>query len=69
MKKSSILVAHPWMGRGGSEATAMWTLAALQDDYEVTFVTAAPLEFPDWTSLNAAYGTRVDPEDGDFARL
>jgi glycosyltransferase involved in cell wall biosynthesis len=62
MKKSSILVAHPWMGRGGSEATAMWTLAALQDDYGVTFVTAAPLEFPDWTSLNAAYGTRVDPE-------
>lgn len=62
MKRGSILVAHPWMGRGGSEATAMWTLAALQDDYEVTFVTAAPLEAADWTSLNAAYGTRVHPE-------
>lgn len=62
MKKASILVAHPWMGRGGSEATAMWTLAALQDDCEVTFVTAAPLETSDWSSLNAAYGTRVDPE-------
>lgn len=62
MKKASILVAHPWMGRGGSEATAMWTLTALQDDYEVTFVTAAPLQPSDWTGLNAAYGTRVDPE-------
>lgn len=62
MKSASILVAHPWMGRGGYEATAMWTLAALQDDLEVTFVTAVPLQISDWASLNAAYGTRVDPE-------
>ncbi|MDF1737603.1 MAG: glycosyltransferase family 4 protein [Verrucomicrobiales bacterium] len=57
-QKRSILVSHPWMGRGGSEATAMWTLEALQDDYEVTFVTASPL---DWEELNGAYGSHVDP--------
>lgn len=53
-----ILVTHPWMGRGGSEATAMWILQALQEDFELTFVTASPL---DWEELNGAYGTSVDP--------
>lgn len=53
-----ILIAHPWMGRGGSEATAMWSLDALQDLARVTFTTSSPV---DWESLNAAYGTRVDP--------
>jgi len=53
------LVAHPWMGRGGSEATAMWVLQALQDSHEITFVTASDL---DWKSLNTAYGTLVDSE-------
>lgn len=63
MKK--LLVAHPWMGRGGSEATAMWTLMALQDDYDVTFVTASPV---DWDDLNAAYGTSVNPDRVRFLR-
>lgn len=54
-----ILIAHPWMGRGGSEATAMWSLDALQDLAKLTFTTSSPV---DWDSLNAAYGTRVDPE-------
>jgi len=59
MKPLSLLIAHPWMARGGSEATAMWTLEALQDDYEITFVTAATV---DWESLNRAYGTSVKPD-------
>ncbi|MEK7950770.1 glycosyltransferase [Luteolibacter soli] len=54
-----ILIAHPWMGRGGSEATAMWALHALQDRARVTFATASPV---DWADLNATYGTRVSPE-------
>lgn len=54
-----VLVTHPWMGRGGSEATAMWTLQALQDDFDLTFVTASEL---DWEELNGAYGSSVDPE-------
>lgn len=53
-----VLVAHPWMERGGSEATAMWVLTGLQDVCEVTFVTASPI---DWDELNEAYGSRVDP--------
>jgi len=57
MKRFSILVAHPWMGRGGSEATAMWTLHALQHDFEVTFVTANRVDFK---QLNLAYGCAVD---------
>jgi len=59
MKRLSLLIAHPWMARGGSEATAMWTLEALQDDYDITFVTAASV---DWDSLNRAYGTGVKPD-------
>jgi glycosyltransferase involved in cell wall biosynthesis len=59
----AILVAHPWMGRGGSEATAMGALDALQDLAKVTFTTASPV---DWDSLNAAYGTRVSPEKITF---
>ena len=57
-KRLSLLVAHPWMARGGSEATAVWTVNALQDEYDVTFVTAASV---DWESLNRAYGTAVEP--------
>lgn len=53
-----ILIAHPWMGRGGSEATAMWALDALQGLAKVSFTTSSPV---DWESLNATYGTRVDP--------
>lgn len=53
-----ILVAHPWMGRGGSEATAMWSLHALQDIAKITFTTASPV---DWDQLNETYGTSVSP--------
>lgn len=53
-----ILIAHPWMGRGGSEATAMWALHALQDRARVTFATASPVN---WDELNATYATRVSP--------
>lgn len=57
--RPSILVTHHWMGRGGSEATAMWTLRALQREFDVTFTTASPV---DWDELNAAYGSDVVPE-------
>ncbi len=57
-RQPQILIAHPWMGRGGSEATAMWALHALQDLGKITFTTASPV---DWERLNATYGTRVDP--------
>lgn len=53
-----ILIAHPWMGRGGSEATAMWALHCLQDRARLGFTTASPV---DWDTLNAIYGTSVSP--------
>lgn len=59
--KPRLLIAHPWMSRGGSEATAMWTLQALVEDHDLTFVTAAPLGAEDWDALNRTYGTSVDP--------
>lgn len=57
--RPSILVAHPWMGRGGSEATAMWTLHALQDRFPVAFTSASPVNFEE---LNAVYGTAVSAD-------
>lgn len=61
MKNSrrSIAIAHPGLKHGGSEARAMWAMQALQGDYDVTLLTGLP---PDWDRLNAAYGTKVDPE-------
>ncbi len=59
--KPRLLIAHPWMGRGGSEATAMWTIEALLPDFDITFVTAALLQDADWGTLNRSYGTSVDP--------
>lgn len=53
-----ILITHPWMGQGGSEATAAWTVMALQDLAEVTFVTASRLE---WETINAVHQTAIDP--------
>jgi len=64
-RSSRILVAHPWMGRGGSEAAALWTLQALQDAYEVDFLTASPVE---WNAYNGAYGTAVDPDRVRYVR-
>ena len=54
-----ILIAHPWMGRGGSEATAMWALHCLQHRARVSFTTASPVN---WATLNAVYGTAVSPD-------
>ena len=55
----SALVAHPWMGSGGSEATTMWAIQALQEAaMRVTLVTASDFEVE---SFNQTYGTRVDP--------
>lgn len=61
-----MLVAHPWMGSGGSEATAMWTLQALQNaGYQnISFVTVPEMDFD---KFNRIYGTTVD--GGKITRL
>ncbi len=58
--KRKIAVGHPSMGRGGSEATCMWILQALKDDYDVTLITTRKVDF---TGLNNFYGTSVKDRD------
>jgi glycosyltransferase involved in cell wall biosynthesis len=57
-------VFHPGFAYGGSEAKALWTIEALKHDYEVTLITASPV---DLAGLNEYYGTKLHP--GDFTLL
>jgi glycosyltransferase involved in cell wall biosynthesis len=64
-----VAVVHPQLvAGGGSEACAMWTLQALQDESRLTLVT---MERPDIESMNRKYGTTVDESkiEGRFLRL
>jgi len=64
-----VAVVHPQLvAGGGSEACAMWTLQALQDESLLTLVTMGR---PDLGSLNRKYGTTVDANkiEGRFLRF
>ena len=64
-----VAVVHPQLvAGGGSEACAMWTLQALQDECRLTLVT---LGRPDLGTMNRKYGTTVDENkiEGRFLRL
>ncbi len=64
-----VAVVHPLLvAGGGSEACAMWTLQALQDESRLTLITTGR---PDLDALNRNYGTSVDGSriDGRFLRL
>ncbi len=64
-----VAIVHPQLvAGGGSEAGAMWTLQALQDESRLTLVTMGR---PDLGSLNRKYGTTVDENkiEGRFLRL
>lgn len=66
LHRLSVLVCHPWMGFGGSEATTMWTIQALQEHgAQVTFVTASDF---DPERFNRVYGTSVDASRLIFQR-
>jgi glycosyltransferase involved in cell wall biosynthesis len=63
-----VAVVHPQLvAGGGSEACAMWTLQALQDESRLTLVTMGR---PDLGSMNRKYGTTVDENrvEGRFLR-
>lgn len=49
------------MGRGGSEARALWGVQALNETCEVALVTACRVAENDFRELNQFYGTRLDP--------
>lgn len=56
-----IAVCHPYLGRGGSEARALWLLQALREKHRPTLITLGPVPL---NELNAYYGTSL--ERGDF---
>ena len=39
VSKPTVIIGHPYMGRGGSEARVMWLIEALKQDFDVTVVT------------------------------
>lgn len=53
-----VAIVHPQLiAGGGSEACAMWTLQALQEESRLTLITMGR---PDLRALNAYYGTEID---------
>lgn len=62
---TAVGVAHPALGRGGSEAATLWAIEALKDSYDVSLITAANV---DLEGLNGRYGTRLGPSDFSVCR-
>lgn len=58
--RPSVSVFHPGLGRGGSEARALWLIHALCDRADVTLRTWGHVDFD---ALNAFYGTGI--REGD----
>ena len=63
MCKAKVGIVHPRLGSGGSEARALWALEALSHEYEVSLITAGPVDLP---QLNEYYGTTLQPGDFDL---
>lgn len=55
-----VIIGHPLIGLGGSEACVMWLIEALKRDFDVTVATTGGW---DLAALNSYYGTRV--KEGD----
>lgn len=60
MHRFKIAIVHPQLGWGGSEAVALWALAALKDDYDVCLITSGSVDI---LHLNEYYGTNLDPKE------
>ena len=56
MPRRKLAIAHPYLGRGGSEAAVMWLIQAFKGDYDITVVTTGGWQLD---SLNAYYGTSI----------
>jgi len=61
--RTRLAIAHVCMGRGGSEAAALWGIQSLRPDYDVTLVTAGRVREGDLEELNRFYGTSLRPSD------
>ena len=60
MHFAKIAVVHPPIGWGGSDGVALWTLEALRDKYDLSFITSGPV---DTQRLNEFYGTHLESRD------
>jgi glycosyltransferase involved in cell wall biosynthesis len=59
IRKLKIGIGHPRLGRGGSEARAMWAIEALKADFNVSLITGGAV---DLDGLNQFYSTQVNKE-------
>jgi glycosyltransferase involved in cell wall biosynthesis len=55
--KVKVAVAHPVMGRGGSEARAMWTVDTLKENFDISLITTGAVNLKE---LNRFYGTSLE---------
>ncbi len=61
MNRRRILILHPTLdGDGGGDQVAAWTVEALHRDYDVTLMTALPVDF---RAVDAFCGTRLAEGD------
>lgn len=61
-RRPRVVIGHPFLGRGGSEARVMWLIEALKRDCDVTVVTTGGWNLDE---LNLTYGTQVRPCDAN----
>lgn len=66
LKKISVAIVHPRMGRGGSEAVVMWAAEALKHDFDVSVITSNTI---DLASFNSFYGTTVGEHEVAFRKV
>jgi glycosyltransferase involved in cell wall biosynthesis len=55
--RKKIGIAHPRLGRGGSEARPLWISEALKKDYDVSIITMGKIEL---NRFNKSYGTNLN---------
>jgi glycosyltransferase involved in cell wall biosynthesis len=59
-RRLKVVIGHPKLGYGGSEARVMWLIEALKRDFDVTVMTTGGW---DLAALNSYYGTRVGEDE------
>ena len=58
--RQTVVIGHPFIGHGGSEARVMWLIEALKRDFDVTVMTTGGWDLP---ALNSYYGTHVQQDE------
>jgi len=62
-RRPKLVIGHPYLGRGGSEARVMWLAQALKPDCDVTIMSTGGW---DLNNLNHYYGTSLNPGEVQF---